>query len=140
MIEQLIADRANAIDASGIRRIFNLASTLKDPINLSIGQPDFPVPQPIRDAAAHAIQDHQNGYTLTQGQPVLLGKIIDWLKLDLGWDCAVTGQGAPGQPTAFVSSGTSGALMLAFMALHNPGDECIIPDPYFVAYPQIATM
>lgn len=140
MIEQLIADRANAIDASGIRRIFNLASTLKDPINLSIGQPDFPVPQPIRDAAVHAIQDHQNGYTLTQGQPVLLGKIIDWLKLDLGWDCAVTGQGAPGQPTAFVTSGTSGALMLAFMALLNPGDECIIPDPYFVAYPHLATM
>jgi len=140
MIEQLIADRAGAIDASGIRRIFNLASTLKNPINLSIGQPDFPVPQPIRDAAAAAIQDHKNGYTLTQGDPVLLGKVIDWLKLDLGWDCAVTGQGQANQPTAFVTSGTSGGLFLAFMALLNPGDECIVPDPYFVAYPHLATM
>ncbi len=140
MIEQLIADRSNAIDASGIRRIFNLASTLKDPINLSIGQPDFPVPEPIRAAAISAIDTHKNGYTLTQGDPALLGKVIDWLKLDLGWDCATTGQGQPNQPTAFVTSGTSGALFLAFMALLNPGDECIIPDPYFVAYPHLATM
>ncbi len=140
MIEQLIADRAGAIDASGIRRIFNLAATLKDPINLSIGQPDFVVPEPIRNAAVQAIQDHKNGYTLTQGDPALLGKVIDWLKVDLGWDCAVTGQGEPGQPTAFVTSGTSGALFLAFLALLNPGDECIIPDPYFVCYPHLATM
>lgn len=140
MIEQLIADRAGAIDASGIRRIFNLAATLKDPINLSIGQPDFPVPEPIRNAAAQAIQEHKNGYTLTQGDPALLGKVIDWLKVDLGWGCAVTGQGESGQPTAFVTSGTSGALFLAFLALLNPGDECIIPDPYFVCYPHLATM
>ncbi len=140
MIEQLIADRAGAIDASGIRRIFNLASTLKDPINLSIGQPDFPVPEPIRSAAIDAVANHQNGYTLTQGDPKLLARVIEWLKLDLGWDCAVTGQGAAGQPTAFVTSGTSGALTLAFMALLNPGDECIIPDPYFVCYPHLATL
>ena len=140
MIEQLIADRAGAIDASGIRRIFNLASSLKDPINLSIGQPDFPVPAAIRDAAERAIQEHKNGYTLTQGDLSLLGRVTDWLKLDLGWDCAVTGQGEPGQPTAFITSGTSGALFLAFMALLNPGDECIIPDPYFVCYPHLATM
>ena len=140
MIEQLIADRASAVDASGIRRIFNLASTLKDPINLSIGQPDFPVPEAIRGAAIEAIGKHQNGYTLTQGNLNLLRKVTDWLKLDLGWDCAITGQGAEGQPTAFITSGTSGALLLAFMALLNPGDECIIPDPYFVCYPHLATM
>ncbi|MDF1870683.1 MAG: aminotransferase class I/II-fold pyridoxal phosphate-dependent enzyme, partial [Phycisphaerales bacterium] len=140
MIDQLIADRAGAIDASGIRRIFNLASTLKDPINLSIGQPDFPVPQAICDAAVDAIQNQQNGYTVTQGDPKLLSKVIEWMKLDLGWDCAITGQGNGNQPTAFVTSGTSGALFLAFMALLNPGDECIIPDPYFVAYPHLATM
>ncbi len=140
MIEQLIADRARGIDASGIRRIFNLASTLKDPINLSIGQPDFPVPEAIRDAAVEAIQSHKNGYTLTQGDPVLLGKVIDWLKVDLGWDCGVTGKTQEGQPGAFITSGTSGALTLAFMALLNPGDECIVPDPYFVCYPHLATL
>ncbi|MBL4809006.1 MAG: aminotransferase class I/II-fold pyridoxal phosphate-dependent enzyme [Phycisphaerales bacterium] len=143
-MEHLIADRAGAIDASGIRRIFNLAATLKDPINLSIGQPDFPVPEPIRAAAIAAIDTHKNGYTLTQGDPALLTKVIDWLKLDLGWDCAVTGQGKPNQlapaPAAFITSGTSGALFLAFLALLNPGDECIIPDPYFVCYPHLATM
>lgn len=140
MIEQLIADRASAIDASGIRRIFGLAATLKDPINLSIGQPDFPVPQAICDAAIKAIKDGKNGYTQTQGDPALLAKVIEWMKLDLGWDCAVTGQAKPNQPTTFITSGTSGALTLAFMALLNPGDECIIPDPYFVCYPHLATM
>ena len=139
-ISSLISDRSNAIDASGIRRIFALAATLDDPINLSIGQPDFEVPAPIRDAAANAIQNNLNGYTLTQGLPSLLEKVNTWLKLDLGWDTKTVNTPDHDGPVSFISSGTSGALVLAFMALLNPGDECIIPDPYFVAYPHWATM
>ncbi len=136
----MISDRANGIDASGIRRIFALASTLDDPINLSIGQPDFVVPEPIRRAAIDAIDDHLNGYTLTQGLPTLLARVNGWLGHDLGWDVqAVNTQGHMG-PVSMITSGTSGALVLAFMALLNPGDECIIPDPYFVAYPHWATL
>lgn len=139
-IESLISDRSNAIDASGIRRIFALAATLKDPINLSIGQPDFLVPKPIRDAAINAIENNVNGYTLTQGLPSLLAKVNEWLKLDLGWDVQTVGTPNHTGPVSFITSGTSGALVLAFMALLNPGDECIIPDPYFVAYPHWATL
>jgi aminotransferase len=139
-ISSLISDRSNAIDASGIRRIFALAATLDDPINLSIGQPDFEVPAPIRDAAANAIQENLNGYTLTQGLPSLLEKVNTWLKLDLSWDTKTVNTPDHDGPVSFISSGTSGALVLAFMALLNPGDECIIPDPYFVAYPHWATM
>lgn len=139
-LSTLISDRANAIDASGIRRIFALAATLKDPINLSIGQPDFPVPDAIKHAAMNAIDNNLNGYTLTQGLPSLLTKVNAWLKRDLGWDTqTVTTPGHDG-PVSFITSGTSGALMLAFMAMLNPGDECIIPDPYFVAYPHMATL
>ena len=47
--EAMISARARAIDVSGIRRVFELGATLADPINLSIGQPDFPVPEPIKD-------------------------------------------------------------------------------------------
>lgn len=139
-IESLISDRADAIDASGIRRIFALASTLDDPINLSIGQPDFVVPEAIRQAAIDAINDHKNGYTLTQGLPTLLEKVNTWLKHDLGWDVQTVNTPGHDGPVSFISSGTSGALLLAFMALLNPGDECIIPDPYFVAYPHWATL
>ena len=65
--ERYISDRAHAIDASGIRRVFDLAASLQDPINLSIGQPDFDVPAPIKQAAIKAIENGQNSYTATQG-------------------------------------------------------------------------
>lgn len=137
---RLISDRARAVDASGIRRIFDLGARLKDPINLSIGQPDFPVPEPIKRAAIRAIETDQNGYTPTQGVPVLQGQINDWLATDLGWDARPAGSAEPGQPSTLVTTGTSGALSLAFAALLNPGDEAIIPDPYFVAYPHLCTL
>ena len=139
-LNSLVSERARAIDASGIRRIFALAASLTDPVNLSIGQPDFPVPSAIKQAAIDAIQHDTNGYTLTQGLPALLSKVNAWLKTDLGWDAQTVNTPNHTGPVSFITSGTSGALLLAFMTLLNPGDECIIPDPYFVAYPHIATL
>ena len=60
-----------AIEMSGIRKVFELGRSLKDPVNLSIGQPHFPVPEPIRAAAHAAIDAGHNGYTVTQGIPEL---------------------------------------------------------------------
>lgn len=134
----LLSDRARAIDASGIRRVFELAAGLKDPINLSIGQPDFHVPDALKRAAIDAINHDQNGYTLTQGDPALRERIASHLKEDVGWSCAL-GPGADG-PGLMVTSGTSGALHLSFLSLLSPGDEVVIPDPYFVSYPELATM
>ncbi len=141
-IDRLISDRAKRIDASGIRRVFELGARLKDPINLSIGQPDFPVPEPIKLAAIKAIRNNQNGYTQTQGIAPLREKIVEHLKADVGWDVDPRPLAAAdaSRPGVMVASGTSGALMLAFQALLNPGDEAIIPDPYFVMYPHICTM
>lgn len=130
----LISDRARAIDASGIRRIFELGANLKDPVNLSIGQPDFPVPDEIKDAAIAAIRSDRNGYTVTQGRTDLLARIAAHLNAEVGWTMPSA------ELEALVTSGTSGALLLAFMVLLNPGDEAIIPDPYFVIYPNLATM
>lgn len=129
---RLITRRALDIDASGIRRVFELGAKLKDPINLSIGQPDFPVPDPIKNAAAKAIADDKNGYTLTQGIAELRNRLAAHLKEDLNWDTDSSGLA--------ITSGTSGALLLAFLALLGPGDEVIIPDPYFVIYPALATL
>ena len=62
-----ISDRADSFDSSGIRRVFDLAAKLKDPINLSIGQPDFDVPDEVKKAAIEAIESGKNAYSPTQG-------------------------------------------------------------------------
>ena len=56
----LTSERARSIDASGIRRMFELAAKVENPVNLSIGQPDFPVPRPIKDAVIKAIEEISN--------------------------------------------------------------------------------
>lgn len=141
-IDRLITDRARLVDASGIRRVFDLGARLKNPINLSIGQPDFPVPEPIKRAAIEAIQGDRNGYTVTQGIAPLRERIARHLKDDLGWpiDPRTRPDAAMEDPGLLLTSGTSGALWLAFMALVGPGEEAIIPDPYFVLYPHLATV
>ena len=130
----LICDRGRAIDTSGIRKVFQLAATLKDPINLSIGQPDFPVPDAIKRAAIEAIEQDRNGYTASQGIPQLIERVNVELDKDLGWDTSSDAH------DTLITSGTAGALMLLFLALMGPGDEAIIPDPYFVMYPHLATI
>jgi len=135
-VERLICDRARAVDASGIRRVFELGATLADPIDLSIGQPDFPVPEAIKRAAIDAIDSDHNGYTRTQGVGELLDALAAWIQRDVGWTVGPAGSGEPTE--MMVTSGTSGALMLAFLSLLGPGDEAIIPDPYFVIYPHLA--
>ena len=70
-----IADRTKCFDSSGIRKVFDLGAKLENPINLSIGQPDFDVPAEVRQAAVDAIQSGKNGYALTQGMPVLREKL-----------------------------------------------------------------
>lgn len=129
---KLISPTARSIDASGIRRVFDLAAQLKDPINFSIGQPHFDVPQPIKRAAIAAIEAGRNGYTPTQGIPELNQKIRAELdarfKTPTLWNDYAT----------MITSGVSGGLVLALMACAGPGDEVIIPDPYFVMYKQLA--
>src|SRR5262249_19812656 len=73
--ERWIADRMCHIEVSGVRKVFDLARSLKDPINLSIGQPEFDVPAPIKAAAHVAIDQGRNGYTPTQGIAELRDKI-----------------------------------------------------------------
>lgn len=140
-IDRLICDRSRRIDASGIRRVFELGATLKDPINLSIGQPDFPVPEAIKLAAIDAIHANRNGYTLTQGVQPLRDRAARHVREDLGWDVDGSApNGPPHRPSLLVSPGTSAALLLAFLSLVGPGDEAIIPDPWFVLYPHLATL
>ena len=132
-IERLLAPRVQDIETSGIRRAWALAADRVDPINLSIGQPDFPVPDALKVAAIAAIENNHNGYTQTNGDPALLASIEKKITNDVGWTF-----GDESSLSAMVTSGTAGALTLAYLAILAPGDEIIIPDPYFVIYPTLA--
>ena len=129
-MRNFLADRCKTIDASGIRKVFALAETLKDPVNFSIGQPDFDVPEPIKKEAIKAINEGFNRYSQTAGDSLLKSKIAEHVQTDTGWQ----------DPGVMVTSGVSGALQLSFMALINPGDEVIIPEPYFVMYKHLINM
>jgi aspartate/methionine/tyrosine aminotransferase len=125
-----VAQRMRSIEASGIRKVFELGRSLTDPVNLSIGQPDFDVPEPIKAAAHAAIDRGANGYTVTQGIPELREKI----------EADVRRRYGHADRAAFVTSGTSGGLVLALQAIVDPGDEVIVFDPYFVLYPHAVTL
>ncbi len=129
-LSAIIAERMSRIDSSGIRKVFDLASRLKDPVNLSIGQPDFDVPEPIKASAMHAIETGRNKYTVTQGIPELREAVLKYEKRLTGIkhnDVLITG-------------GVSGGILLAFMAMLNPGDKVAIPDPYFVMYKHLCRL
>ena len=106
-----IAQRTAALDSSGIRRIFDLASTMVDPIDLSIGQPHFEVPKTIQNAAVDAIQSGKNGYSATSGIATLRERLQAQVDARFGHD----------NRQVLITSGTSGGLLLAMMALVNPG-------------------
>jgi len=129
-MRKIIADRVSKIDSSGIRKVFALAAELENPVNFSIGQPDFDVPELLKEEAIKAILDGFNKYSQTAGETALKEKIGKLIKRDIGWD----------RPEVLVTSGVSGGILLSFMALVNPGDEVIIPDPYFVIYKHIINM
>jgi len=130
MSSRWIADRMHHIDASGIRKVFDLAANMRRPINLSIGQPHFDTPQPIKDALQRAVAEGKNAYSQTQGIRPLLEKIQSAVDAEFGHS----------DRQAFITSGTSGGLMLTLATLVNPGDEVLIFDPYFVMYKHLTTL
>jgi aspartate aminotransferase/aminotransferase len=125
-----LADRTAKFDSSGIRKVFDLAAKMANPINLSIGQPDFAVPDAIKEAAIAAIRADKNGYSVTQGVADLRNHLQE--RVDAEFNHA--------DRRVLVTSGTSGALVLTILALVNPGDEVIVFDPYFVMYPALVGM
>lgn len=125
-----IAERMCHIEASGIRKVFELGRSLSDPVNLSIGQPHFDVPGPVKAAAHAAIDRGLNGYTITQGIPELRARLQDQLQKRFGH----------ADREVLITSGTSGGLVLALCCTINPGDEVIVFDPWFVMYPHLITL
>src|SRR5215469_16268522 len=125
-----ISSRARGVDASGIRKVFDLAAKMKDPINLSIGLPDFDVPEGAKNAAIEAIRRGENRYTPTQGIAPLRERLRNEMSSEIGRDVG----------DVLITNGVSGALFLAILATIDPGDEAIFLDPYLVMYKHLLTL
>lgn len=130
MNDRWLADRTHSFESSGIRKVFDLAATMKDPINLSIGQPHFDAPIEVQDACVEAIRSGKNAYSQTQGIGPLRQRLADDIRMNFPQQ----------EREVLITSGTSGGLVLAMLAMINPGDEVIFFDPYFVMYPALVKL
>src|SRR5579885_590853 len=131
-----IADRLQRIKPSPTIFIANLAMKLKaegrDVIGLAQGEPDFDTPQNIKDAAKAAIDRGETKYTQVDGTPALKAAICAKFKRENGLDYT------PQQIT--VGTGGKQVLFNALVATLNPGDEVVVPAPYWVSYPDIVVL
>ena len=131
-----LADRMSAVKPSATMGVTQKAGELKaagqNIISLGAGEPDFDTPAHIIEAAKKALDDGFTRYTAPNGIPELAEAISAKFKRDNGLDYA------PSQ--IHVSCGGKPVIFNAFMATLNPGDEVIIPAPYWVSYPDITVM
>jgi len=128
-LNALLAERTRRVEFSGIRKFFEMAAKMQDPCDLSIGQPDYDTPPPVKDAAIAAILAGHNRYTPTAGLPELRVRIAEEVRRATSVETSV-----------LITSGVSGGLTLALLALVNPGDEVVFADPYFISYLQLVNM
>ncbi len=122
-----ISDRVCKIEPSGIRKFFDLAQKEKDIVTLGIGEPDFDVPEKIKDGAIRAIENSHNHYTSNYGLLELREKISKKLR-------KFNKISADPEKEILITAGSSEGLDLAFRTLVNPNDEILIPSPSYVSY------
>ena len=135
-MENILSDRLHRLSPSATLATSQRSSALKPPradiINLSVGEPDFNTPDHIKEAAIKAVQDNWTRYSPVPGYPDLKKAIVAKLKNENGLDYL------PSQ--ILCSNGAKQSVCNAIMALVNPGDEVIIPAPYWVSYPQMVLL
>ena len=132
----VIASRLSRIKPSPTIAVTQMANELKaagrDVIGLGAGEPDFDTPDNIKEAAIAAIKRGETKYTAVDGTPAMKAAVAAKFKRDSGLDYA------PNQIT--VGTGGKQVLYNAFMASLDPGDEVIIPAPYWVSYPDMVLL
>lgn len=133
LVQSFISDKVNSIPPSGIRKFFDLLSSMEGVISLGVGEPDFITPWHICEAAIYTIEKGYTMYTSNKGLPELRAELANHLnsRFGLSYDP---------EDEILVTVGVSEGLDLALRAILNPGDEVIIPDPCYVAYPACVTL
>jgi aminotransferase len=122
-----VAQRVASVPPSGIRRFFDIASTMEDVISLGIGEPDFISPEPVLKAGIRSIQNGETHYTSNSGILELRQTLSDHLE-------RLYGVRYDPESEILITVGVSEALYLALTAVLDPGDEVIVPVPSFVSY------
>lgn len=121
-----LSKTVTSLAPSGIRRFFDMASTMEDVISLGVGEPDFDTPWHIREEGIYSLEKGRTFYTSNAGLMELRSSICGYLKrrFDLDYDAK----------EVFVTVGGSEAIDLACRVMLDPGDEVIIPEPCYVSY------
>ncbi|MFQ5571595.1 MAG: aminotransferase class I/II-fold pyridoxal phosphate-dependent enzyme [Rhodothermales bacterium] len=126
-LQNRLSERVQTVAPSGIRRFFEIAATMENVISLGIGEPDFVSPRPIMDAAVASLEAGKTGYTSNAG----LQELRDLISAEVQ---RLYGVSYDPRCEILATVGVSEALQLAMLALLNPGDEILIPEPCFVSY------
>ena len=136
MGELSVCKRIDKVGVSPTMKVAGEAKAMKargeDVIDLSVGEPDFPTPQNIKDAGKRAIDEEHTKYTINAGSVALRTAIQTSLKRDHDLDYALD--------EIIVSSGAKQSVYNTIMATVHVDDEVIIPAPYWVSYPQMVTL
>lgn len=131
-----LSDALNRIQPSATVAINSKAAEMKragqDVISLAAGEPDFDTPENVREAAIRAINSGKTRYTAVDGIPELKEAVAAKFKRDNGLDVTAA--------DCFVAAGGKQIIFNALMATLNPGDEVIVPVPYWVSYPEIVRL
>ncbi|RIL01686.1 pyridoxal phosphate-dependent aminotransferase [bacterium] len=130
---RFVSRRLKSVPASGIRRFFDLLSTIDDVISLGVGEPDYVTPEPIRRAAVESIERGDTHYTSNYGLLELREKLAAHIERLYGvsYDPATE---------IVITSGSSEALDVTLRAIIDPGDEVLCADPSYVAYQPATVM
>ncbi|OGO59641.1 MAG: aromatic amino acid aminotransferase [Chloroflexi bacterium RBG_19FT_COMBO_47_15] len=128
MSQSCISERASTLPPSGIRKFFDLLSSIEGVISLGIGEPDFVTPWHICEAAIYSLEKGYTMYTSNKGTPELRAELAKHLESRFGLTYNPDDE-------ILITVGVSEGLDLAMRAILNPGDEVIMPDPCYVAYP-----
>lgn len=126
-LEQRLSERVRSVPPSGIRRFFEIAATMDDVISLGIGEPDFVSPEPVLEAGIESLRAGRTNYTSNAGLAELRERTAHHLASRYGV------QYDP-ESEILMTVGVSEAMQCAMLALLDPGDEILIPEPCFVSY------
>jgi aminotransferase len=124
-MRDFLSQRAKNLKPSGIRKFFDIASSMKDVISLGVGEPDFITPWDIRDAGIQAIKKGYTQYTSNKGLPALRQEISEYLKDKYNVNFSAE--------DTIITVGASEAIDITLRAIINEGDEILIPDPSYVS-------
>ncbi len=128
-----LSNTVKDLKPSGIRKFFDLASSMEGVISLGVGEPDFVTPWNVREASILSLEQGFTSYTANAGLLELRNEISDYLK-------EKTGVTYSAKEEVLVTVGASQALDIALRAIVNPGDEVIVIEPSFVAYASLVSL